>query len=58
MWTGLGRRQKIKPYAEGTEYTRRMLFMECRGQRYYAGQEGGTSRLELLQRRRAGKGIP
>ena len=33
----------IKPYVEGTEYTRAMLFVECRGRRYYAGQESGTS---------------
>ena len=28
----------IKPYAEGTDYTRLMLFVECRGLRYYVGQ--------------------
>jgi hypothetical protein len=34
----------IKPYAEGTDYTRAMLFVECRGGRYYAGQAGQASR--------------
>ena len=29
----------IKPYDSGTEYTLRMLFVECRGGRYYVGQE-------------------
>jgi len=36
----------IKPYADGTDYTRAMLFFECRGGRYYAAQEGGPSRHE------------
>lgn len=30
--------------AEGTDYTLRMLYFECRGQRYYAGQENLESR--------------
>ena len=29
----------IKPYTEGTDYTRLMLFVECRGLRYYVGQQ-------------------
>jgi len=31
---------------EGTEYTRLMLFWECRGDRFYAGQIGTSSRHE------------
>jgi hypothetical protein len=31
---------------EGTEYTRLMLFWECRGGQYYAGNIGTTSRHE------------
>ena len=27
-------------HADGTEYTRQMLYWECRGQQYYAGQIG------------------
>ena len=29
----------MKWHAEGTAYTVRMLYFDCRGQRYYAGQE-------------------
>jgi hypothetical protein len=32
----------IKPYDVGTEYTRAMLFVECRGGRYYVGQQAGS----------------
>ena len=34
----------------GTEYTRLMLFWECRGGRYYAGQIGTASRHETRVR--------
>jgi hypothetical protein len=33
-------------HSEGTEYTRRMLFWQCRGAQYYAGNIGTTSRHE------------
>lgn len=40
----------IRPYNVGTEYTQCMLFVECRGSRYYVGQEDGTSRrMEMRQ---------
>ena len=31
-------------HAEGTEYTVRMLYWDCQGASYYAGQIGGMSR--------------
>lgn len=40
-------------HTEGTDYTRRMLFWECRGQRYYAGNLGTTSRHETRRPRTA-----
>jgi len=36
----------VKWHASGTDYTLRMLFFECGGQRFYAGQEGLESRHE------------
>jgi len=33
----------IKSYDVGTEYTLRMLFVECQGLRYFVGQEGDVS---------------
>jgi hypothetical protein len=33
-------------HAEGTEYTLRMLYRDCRRASYYAGQIGGSSRHE------------
>jgi hypothetical protein len=38
---------------EGTEYTRLMLFWQCRGGRYYAGQIGTSSRHETRRGQRA-----
>ena len=34
----------IAVHPTGTDYTIKMRYFECRDQRYYAGQEGGTSR--------------
>jgi hypothetical protein len=34
----------IAVHTTGTAYTVAMRYWECRGNRYYAGQEGGTSR--------------
>jgi hypothetical protein len=34
----------IAVHTEGTAYTIAMRYWECRGQRYYAGQEGGAAR--------------
>jgi hypothetical protein len=31
-------------HSEGTEYTLRMLYWDCRDASYYAGQIGGTAR--------------
>ncbi len=31
-------------HIDGTEYTRAMLYWQCRSAIYYAGQIGGTSR--------------
>ena len=36
----------MKWHSEGTVYTLRMLYFDCRGQRYYAGQEDLESRHE------------
>jgi hypothetical protein len=36
--------QVFSAHTEGTPYTRAMMYFECRGGRYYAGQEGQTSR--------------
>jgi len=36
----------MKWHSEGTAYTLRMLYFECRGKRYYAGQENLESRHE------------
>lgn len=45
----------IVQHTEGTEYTRQMLYWECGGQQYYAGQAGTQSR---HQTRRPGTGQP
>jgi hypothetical protein len=37
--------------SEGTEYRRQMLYWECGGQRYYAGQIGTLSRHEARHSR-------
>lgn len=37
---------------EGTEFTRRMLFWNCRGGQFYAGNIGTTSRHETRRVRR------
>jgi hypothetical protein len=38
----------VKWHSEGTAYTLRMLYFECRGQRYYAGTGGfGESRVGM-----------
>jgi hypothetical protein len=34
----------ILRHAEGTDYTRAMLYWQCRGRDFYAGQVGGPSR--------------
>lgn len=34
-------------HTEGTEYTRQMLYFECRGLRFYAGQRGLPCRHEI-----------
>ena len=34
----------IPIHATGTAYKIAMRYFECRGRKYYAGQEGGTSR--------------
>ncbi len=34
----------IAGHTEGTDYTVRMRYFECRGLRYYAGQQGQVSR--------------
>jgi len=39
----------VQRHMEGTEYTRQMLYWECRGERYYAGQVGTASRHETRQ---------
>jgi hypothetical protein len=39
-----------QPRAEGTAYTLRMLYFDCRGKRYYAGQEDLESRHEIKER--------
>jgi len=36
----------VKCHNEGTAYTLRMLYFDCRGKRYYAGQEDRESRHE------------
>ena len=36
----------IRWHTEGTHYTVNMLYVVCRGQRYYAGQDGLPSRHE------------
>jgi len=36
----------VKWHSEGTAYTLRMLYFDCRRQRYYAGQEDLESRHE------------
>jgi hypothetical protein len=36
----------IAIHTTGTDYTIKMRYWECRGQKYYAGQEGGPSRHE------------
>jgi hypothetical protein len=37
----------IRWHTEGTPYTQRMLYIECKGLRYYAGQDGLPSRHEI-----------
>jgi hypothetical protein len=34
----------IRWHTEGTDYTLKMLYVECRGQHYYAGQDGLPTR--------------
>jgi len=34
----------VKWHTEGTAYTLRMLYFDCQGKRYYAGQENLESR--------------
>ena len=36
----------VKWHSEGTAYTLQMLYFDCRGKRYYAGQEDLESRHE------------
>jgi hypothetical protein len=36
--------QVAAKHAEGTEYTRAMMYWDCRGDSYYAGQIGGAAR--------------
>jgi hypothetical protein len=36
----------VKWHTQGTPYTLRMLYFECRGKRYYAGQENLASRYD------------
>jgi hypothetical protein len=36
----------VKWHREGTAYTLRMLYFDCRGKRYYAGQKNLESRHE------------
>jgi hypothetical protein len=38
-------------HMEGTEYTRAMLYWQCRGLNYYAGQVGGQSRYQTRRPR-------
>jgi hypothetical protein len=40
----------ITIHTEGTAYTIAMRYWLCRGQRFYAGQDGGTSRHVLRSR--------
>jgi hypothetical protein len=53
----------VKCHTSGTDYTLRMLYFRCKGQRFYAGQEGLESRHEtahsmnaLNRREQLGKG--
>src|SRR5687767_10164584 len=41
----------VRVHREGTE-TLRMMYVECRGARYYAGQEGQASRHRIRDNRR------
>ena len=43
MFSGILSPSRLRPNIEGTEYTRQMLYWECRGLRYYAGQIGTPS---------------
>jgi len=40
----------IRWQTEGTDYTLKMLYVECKGLRYYAGQDGLPSRHETQSR--------
>jgi hypothetical protein len=40
----------VQGHTEGTDYTQRMLYVECKGWRYYAGQDGLPSRHETRTR--------
>jgi hypothetical protein len=40
-------------HTEGTAYTIRMLYFECCGGRYYAGQQGYESRHDVRPARRS-----
>jgi hypothetical protein len=40
----------IRWHTAGTPYTQRMLYFECEGKRYYAGQDGLASRHETRSR--------
>jgi hypothetical protein len=40
----------VAKHATGTDYTVRMLYWECRGGYYYAGQIGHTARFPTRQR--------
>jgi hypothetical protein len=37
----------ISVHTTGTAYTIAMRYWECRGQRFYAGQDGGTARFPV-----------
>jgi hypothetical protein len=39
----------VQRHTEGTKFTRQMLYWECRGQYYYAGQLGTPGRHETRQ---------
>ncbi len=42
----------VRSHDVGTDYTRRMLYWDCRGQRYYAGQIGFQSRYDVRRSQR------
>jgi hypothetical protein len=47
----------VRKHEEGTDYTRAMLYWQCRGRGFYAGQVGGSSRYETRHRPNPGRSI-